>query len=144
MQLAGLRVDEVGGEGAGIAAEQRVRERAVTPVETGGVQPNEQCGQRVEQAPGRVRAQGRGEQRAVGQRELQVPGDQRRVERLAGLVLPPCHDTHRLDRGDLPAVELAKQSVLPASERLADLLDCVDSAAEPHETHDVADMPPAV
>ena len=31
-------VDEVGSERAGVAAEQRVRERAVTPVEAGGVQ----------------------------------------------------------------------------------------------------------
>ena len=59
VQLAGLGVDQVGGERAGVAAEQRVRQRAVAPVETGEVQADEQPGQRVEQPGPQVRA-GRG------------------------------------------------------------------------------------
>ena len=83
VQLAGLGVHEVGGERAGVAAEQGVGQRDVAPVEAGQVQPDQQHGQGVDQ-PGRgVRAQRLAEQRAVGQRELQVPGDQAGVERLA-------------------------------------------------------------
>ena len=56
VQLAGLGVDEVGGERAGVAAEQRVRQRAVAPVEAGQVQPDEQPGQRVEQPDAQLAA----------------------------------------------------------------------------------------
>ena len=83
VQLAGLGVDQVGGERARVAPEQRVGQRAVAPEEADQVQPDEQHGQRVEQPCDRVRADVRGEQRPVRQRELQVPGDQDRVERLA-------------------------------------------------------------
>ena len=49
MQLAGLGVDEVGGERARVAPEERVRERAVAPEEAAQVEPDEQLGARVEQ-----------------------------------------------------------------------------------------------
>ena len=42
VQLARLGVDEVRGERAGVAPEERVRERAVAPEEAGEVQPDEQ------------------------------------------------------------------------------------------------------
>ena len=54
VELAGLGVDEVGGERAGVAAEERVRERAVAPEEAAEVQPDEQLGARVEQPPAQV------------------------------------------------------------------------------------------
>src|SRR5205823_10047915 len=41
VQLAGLRVDEVRGELAGVAAEERIRKRAVTPEEAAEVEPDE-------------------------------------------------------------------------------------------------------
>ena len=41
MQLRRFGVDEVGGQGAGVEAEQGVGERAVPPVEAGQVQPHE-------------------------------------------------------------------------------------------------------
>ena len=83
VELAGLGVDEVGGEGAGVAAEEGVRERHVAPEEADDVQAHEQHGERVDE-PGRgVGPQALREQRAVGQRELQVAGDEHDVERLA-------------------------------------------------------------
>ena len=83
VQLAGLGVDEVGGQRAGVAAEQRVRQRAVAPEEPGEVQPDEQAGQRVEQPDPQLGQVAPGEQRAVGLRELQMPGDQQSAELLA-------------------------------------------------------------
>ena len=66
-QLAGLGVDEVRRERAGVPPEQRVGQRAVLPGEAHQVQPDEQQGQRVEQPVGGVRPQRLGEQGAVGQ-----------------------------------------------------------------------------
>ena len=59
--LAGLGVDEVGGQCSGVPAEQRVGQRAVLPGEADQVQPHQQFGQRVQQlaSPGRGRAGGR-------------------------------------------------------------------------------------
>ena len=64
MQLAGLGVDEVRGERAGIAAEERVRERAVAPEEPAEVQADEELGDRVEQPPAQVGQLPRGEERS--------------------------------------------------------------------------------
>ena len=47
--LAGLHVDDVRDQRTRVAAEQRVRQRAVAPVEPGEVQSHQQPGQRVEQ-----------------------------------------------------------------------------------------------
>ena len=83
VELAGLGIDEVRGERAGIPAEQGVGERDVAPEEADDVQAHEQRGEGVDE-PGRgVRSQGLRVQRPVGERELEVPGDQHRVERIA-------------------------------------------------------------
>ena len=80
VELAGLGVDEVGGEGAGVAPEQRVRERDVAPVEADDVQAHEQQRERVDEARGGVGSQRLRVERAVGQRELEVAGDEHRVQ----------------------------------------------------------------
>ena len=81
VQLAGLGVDEVGRERARVAAEQRVRERAVAPEEAGEVEPDEQLGERVEQPVAQVGEPPRlREERAVRQRVVEVAGDQHRLE----------------------------------------------------------------
>ena len=87
VHFAGLGVDEVGGELAGIPPEQDVRQGHVAPVETGQVQPCEQRHHGVEQAVHRVQLHARVEQGPVGQRERQMPGEQDRVQRVvvAGL-----------------------------------------------------------
>ena len=82
MQLAGLGVDEVGRERARVAAEERVRERAVAPEEAAEVEPDEQLGARVEQAPPQVRHAAAREQRPERQRVVEVARDQGRLEAL--------------------------------------------------------------
>ena len=69
VELARLGIDEVGGERARVATEQRVRQRHVAPEEPDDVQPHEQHGERVDQARRGVGPQRLREQRAIGQRE---------------------------------------------------------------------------
>ena len=61
VQLAGLGVDEVRGQRAGVAAEERVRERAVAPEEAAQVEADEQLGaaRRAGAAAGRGRCRAR-------------------------------------------------------------------------------------
>ena len=55
------------------------------------------------------------------------------------VVVDPAGDhAHRLDGGQVAALQLAQQAVLPQRDLLAHLLDRVDAAAEPDEPHDVA------
>ena len=138
VQLTGLRVHEVRREGARVAPEQGVGQGAVAPVEARRVHPHQQGCECVQQPAGGVRAQRRGEERAIGQRELQVPGDQRRVERLAVVVDPAGEHAHCLDGGQVAALQLAQEAVLPQRDLLAHLLDGVHAPAEPDEAHDVA------
>ena len=80
MELAGLGVDEVGGERARIAAEERVRERAVAPEEAAEVEAHEQLRAGVEQAPAQVGDAAAGEERPERERVVEVARDQDRVE----------------------------------------------------------------
>ena len=106
VQLAGLGVDEVCRERAGVAPEQGVGQRHVAPPEAGEVQPDEQHGQRVDEALRGVGPQRLAEQRAVGQRELQVPGDQaRRRGASPSAALPAADHAERLDAGQVEPVE---------------------------------------
>ena len=81
MALAGLDVDDVGAEGTGVATEQRVRQRAVAPVEAGEVQSDEQTGERIEHTLAEVRdlQSTPGQQDPVGKRVVDVAGDQQAV-----------------------------------------------------------------
>ena len=97
MQLAGLGVDEVGGERAGIAPEERVRERAVAPEEAAEVEPDEQLRARVEQAAAQVGHAAAREERPERQRVVEVARDQDRLEPFAALG----DDSDRLDDGHL-------------------------------------------
>ena len=56
VQLRGFGVHQVGGQGAGIEAEQGVGERAVPPVEAGQMEADQQLDQGVEQPVVRVEA----------------------------------------------------------------------------------------
>ena len=76
LQLAGLGVDEVGGEPAGVAPEQHVGQGHVAPEEVGEVQPDQQHDQRVDERRHVVRREPVREEAAVGQREAQVLGQQ--------------------------------------------------------------------
>ena len=54
VQLTRLRVDEVGGERARVAPEERVRERAVAPEEAAEMQAREELGERVQEMRAQV------------------------------------------------------------------------------------------
>ena len=123
VQLAGLGVHQVGGERAGVAAEQRVGQRDVAPEEADQVQPGQQHDHRVDQPVDGVLPDAAAEQRAVRQRELQVPGDQDRVERLAVGVEPVGDHADRLDRRGVEPGQVAQQPVLVQGEVLEHLLD---------------------
>ena len=98
VQLTGLGVDEVGGERAGVAPEERVRERAVAPEEPAQVQSGEQLDEPVQEMRAQVGDAGAGEEHAVRQRVVEVARDQDRVEVVAALG----HDADRLDDGQRP------------------------------------------
>ena len=139
VQLAGLGVDEVGGERAGIAAEERVRQRHVAPEEADVVQAHEQHGERVDEAGRGVGPQHLREQRAVGERELEVRGDERRpaAARPSASVRFGDHGD-ALDARDVEALQVAEHVVLAAGHLLGRLLDRDDATGEVREAHEVA------
>ena len=103
VQLARLGVDEVGRQRAGVAAEERVGERAVAPEEPAQVQAREQLGQPVQEVGSEVGDAVTREEGAVGERVVEVPRDQHRVH----LVGPFRDQAHRLDDRQALAVEPA-------------------------------------
>ena len=76
VQLAGLGVDEVGGERARVAPEEGVRERAVAPEEAAEMQAHEQLGARVEEPPAQVGDAAAREEGAERERVVEVARDQ--------------------------------------------------------------------
>ena len=138
MQIAGLSVHQERGERVGVAQEQDVRQRDIAPVETGEVQTHHQHGQGVDQTFGRVRTQVAGEQGTVRQRELQMPGDQNRLQRLTFTGMTARHHGDRLDGGQFELLQTAQQLVLALGDVAGDLLHGVHGIADVHETHDVA------
>ena len=76
VQLAGLCVHEIGGEGSRVAAEERVRQRHIAPEEPDIVEAHQQHREGVDQSGCGSRPQHLGEQGAVREGELQVRGDQ--------------------------------------------------------------------
>ena len=138
MQVAGLGIHQERGERVSIAQEQNVRQRDVTPVETGEVQTHHQHSQGVDQPFGRIRAQVAGEQGAIRQRELQMPGDQDRLQRLAFTGMTTRHHGDRLDGGQFELLQTTQQLVLALGDVAGDLLHGIHGIADVHETHDVA------
>ena len=115
MQLAGLSVDQVRGERTGVAPEQGVRQRDVTPQEAVQMQPHQQDDHGVDQSVDGVLAYAAIEQRPVRQGELEMPSDQNRVERLALFINTSCDHTHRLDCGSIQSGKVPQQLVLMQS-----------------------------
>ena len=138
MQLARLGVDEVGGERARVAAEERVRERAVAPEEAAEVEADEQLRARVEQPPAQVGHAAAGEEGPERQRVVEVPRDQDRVEVAAALG----DDADGLDDRHLVGGERAEQPVLAPGELDRQLLERVqlrpERAVVLDEANDVA------
>nr|RZI35762.1 hypothetical protein BJQ95_01856 [Cryobacterium sp. SO1] len=138
VELPGFGVDEVRGEGSGVTAEERVRQRHVAPEQADHVHSHEQQGQRVDQAGGGVWPQGLGVQRPIGQRELEVPGHQHRVERVAVFVGAVGDHGKRFDAGDFQALQGAEHVVLALGHLAGGLLDGDNPAAQVREPHEVA------
>ena len=134
VQLAGLGVHEVRGERAGVAAEERVRERAVAPEEAAQVQPSEELDERVQQVGAQVGDPAPGEQRAVGQRELEMPRDEDRVHVRAAAG----DDADRLDDRQVLALEAPQERPLPPSGPLGQLLERIQDTVVLDEAHHVA------
>ena len=80
VELAGLGVDEVGGERARVAAEEDVRERGIAPEEAGEVDSDEQLGAGVEERVAQLGDVAVREERSEGQRVVEVARDQNGVE----------------------------------------------------------------
>ena len=129
VQLARLGVDQPRRERSGVAAEQRVGQRAVAPEEPGEVQAHQQLGERVEQRLPQARQRHPAEQGPVRQRVLEVLGDHRVVEALAVVAGPAGGHADRLDHGHAALFEGAQQPVLARGQLAGQLLDGVDVAA---------------
>ena len=137
-ELAGLGVDEVGGERAGVAPEQRVRERHVAPEEPDDVQSHEQHRECVDEAGRGVGPQRLREQRPVGQREAQVPRDEHGLQRVALVVGAVRDHGDGIDAGDVEALQRAQHLVLALGHLGRRLLDGDDVRSEVREAHEVA------
>ena len=81
--LGGLGVDEVGHQGAGVAAEEEIVERTIAPVEAFEVQPQSSTTSGVDQRVPALLRRPLGQHEAIGAGELQVARDQHRVEVVA-------------------------------------------------------------
>jgi hypothetical protein len=137
VEVAGLGVHQVRRERARVPPEQRVGQRAVAPGEAGQVHPDDQRDQRVEQPVERLGPQHVREERPVRQRELQVPGDQDGLQRLAVGVDRSVTVATASDRGEVDPLERAQQVVLLFGDPLAGLLQGVDRLVELDEPDDV-------
>ena len=139
VQLSGFGVHEVGGELAGVAPKQRVRQGDVAPIEADEVQAHEQQRERVDEATRRVLAHREGKERAVGEGELQVLGDEHRVELFAVHSDAARDDRNRVDRRVRPGASRSRSmsyswwaTVSPIS------LTARTRPGQVHEAHDVA------
>ena len=134
MQLARLGVDEVRRQRAGVAAEERVRERAVAPEEAAQMQAREQLDEPVQEVRAQVGDAAAGEERAVGERVLEVARDQHGVQ----VVAAAGDDPDRLDDRQALPLEAAQERPLAAGRTLGQLLQRVERAVVLDEAHDVA------
>ena len=119
MEIAGLGIDQVGRERAGIAPEERVGERAVAPEEAREVDAHEQLGERVEQALRRSATPGPLKSGRYGQREVEVPGDQHGLRLLPVRARRARDDADGLDHRHDRIGQLAQQPVLVRARRAA-------------------------
>ena len=125
MHLAGLGVDEVGGERARIASKERVRERAVAPEEPAQVQTDEQLRAGIEQASSQVGHAAARKERAERKRVVEMPRDQDGLE----IVAPVGDHPDRLDDGHLVGGERAEEPVLALCDRRRQLLQRIERRA---------------
>ena len=123
-----------------VAAEQRVRQRAVAPEEAGQVKAHEQPDEGVEESlaeVGDAQSTAR-QQRSVRQRVVEVAGDEQAVT----FTGPLGHCSYDVDGRQVVLGEATQEPVLAQDEMIGQLLDDVRPAAltfaELDETNDVA------
>ena len=102
------------------------------------MEANEEECEGVDESCRRILTHRQGEQRAVGEGELQVLGDEDRVEFLALGGLAARDDGDRLDGRGIQALQVAQTVVLVMGDGRTDLLDREHAARQIHEAHDVA------
>ena len=102
------------------------------------MEAHEEEGERVDEAGRGVLTHRQGEQRAVGERELQVLGDEDRVEFLSLGALAPRDDGDRFDGRGVQAHQVTQAVVLVVGDRRTDFLDREHATGQVHEAHDVA------
>ena len=102
------------------------------------MQAHEEKRERVDEARRGVLAHRQGKQRAVGEGELQVLGDENRVEFLALGAFSARDDGDRLNGRGVQAREVSQAIVLVVRHRRPDLLDREHAARQVHEAHNVA------
>ena len=137
MQLAGLRVDEVRRERAGIAPEEGIRKRAVAPEEAAQMQACKQLGKRVQQVRAQVGDAAARKENAIRQRVVEMTRDQRRVE----IVAARGDDPDGLDDRQTLPLQAPQQRPLAPGRALGELLDGVERAVVFEEADDVAADP---
>ena len=127
--LRRLDVDDERRQRTGVAAEQRVRQRAVAPEEPGQVKAYEQPDEGVEEALAEIgdAQPATRQQRAVRQRVVEVAGDEQAVP----LTGPFGDGGDDVDGRQLVLVQAAQQPVLAEHEMVGKFLDDVGPAAVP-------------
>ena len=123
VEVSRLRIHEIRRKLGGIASEQGVGQRHITPVEAGQVQPDKEDGERVDEALEGSLAQVLAEERAVGEGERQVFGDERRSELLTCGVHASGDDRNGVDARRAHALELAEHRELLVRDLWIRLLD---------------------
>lgn len=137
MQVTGLGIHEIRGEGARVPPEEGVGQRAVAPGEPGQMQAHQEHRERVHQPVHGGRAHGRLEHRAIRHRAAQVPGDQDALQRGAAVVGAAGDHGQRVHRRDAEPVQIAQHVVLTQRRALGQLLDGDHLVARPGVAHDV-------
>src|SRR6478752_1193583 len=102
------------------------------------VKAQEEQGERVHEAHGRVGAQVLAVEGTVGQRELEVLGDEAGIERLAVGARATVDDPEGLDARHGQAPQVAQHRVLAVGDVVLDLLDGKHARTEAYEAHDMA------
>ncbi len=137
MQLAGFGVDRIGLQLAGVAAKERIGERAIAPIEPGQVQAHEQAGHRVEQPLAVALEALVHEERAVGQGAVEVARDEHAVVfACAGGAHPRV--ASRDHRRQPPVLHSTQQRILALRQSRRQFLERVDRVLILDEEHLVA------
>ena len=137
LQITGFRIHQEGGERVGVTQEQHVRQRHITPIETGEMQTHHQYGQCVDQSFGGIRTKVACKQCAIRQGELQMLGYQNGFQRFAFAIMTTGDHGDWLYCRQLQLLQSTQQLVFAFGDVAGDFLHCVNVVTHVHETHHV-------